>query len=104
MSMKYIAESVLKQEVAARKRGNNISVSRQFLYTLVFGASSIFLYVMLYRFSGDIRHIAEITNQGDKHLFYVPLVIAFIFSIVHGAFTGHFWDALGLKPKPSTSK
>ena len=99
MSMKYIAECVLKQEIEARNRPSKISISRQFLYTVIFGLGSIVLYILLYRFSGDIRHLAELTSQGDKQLSFVPIVIAFVFSIMHGAFTGHFWDTLGLKPK-----
>ncbi len=36
---------------------------------------------------------------GHPLSFLVPLAIAFVFSFVHGAFTGAFWDAIGLKPK-----
>lgn len=66
---------------------------------LLTGTASVGLYILLYFFSQDIRHLAEATIHGDKGLFYVPIVIALLFSLVHGAFTGHFWDALGLKAK-----
>jgi hypothetical protein len=29
----------------------------------------------------------------------LPVTIAFAFSLVHGAFTGHFWDLLGVKAR-----
>lgn len=34
----------------------------------------------------------------------LPVTVAFLFSIVHGNFTGYFWDALGVKPKSQTKK
>jgi len=36
--------------------------------------------------------------------FLIPIVIALVFSFVHGAFTGAFWDAVGLKPKSVEEK
>lgn len=67
--------------------------------TLGLGVLSAILYYLLYQYGDDIRRLAEITNAGDKQYFYVPIVIALVFSFVHGAFTGHFWDVLGLKAK-----
>ena len=64
-----------------------------------YGALSVGLYFGLYTFNADIRHIAEMTNQGDKTYFLLPIGIAFLFSVVHGLFTDRFWDALGLKAK-----
>jgi len=64
-----------------------------------YGALSMVLYFGLYTFNADIRHIAEMTNQGDKTYFMLPIGIAFLFSVVHGLFTDRFWDALGLKAK-----
>ncbi len=63
------------------------------------GVLSGFLYYMLYLFAGDIRHLAELTNQGHKAYFLVPIAIAFVFSVVHGLFTDRFWEAIGLKAK-----
>lgn len=37
-------------------------------------------------------------HQGTLWYFLIPILIAFMFSKVHGDFTGHFWDALGFKP------
>jgi len=29
----------------------------------------------------------------------MPVAIALAFSLVHGAFTGYFWEVIGIKPK-----
>jgi hypothetical protein len=29
----------------------------------------------------------------------LPVITAFVFSFAHGAFTGYFWDALGVRAK-----
>lgn len=52
--------------------------------------------------SGSTRScssLAQSTRRGDKRLFFVPIGIALLFSFVHGAFTGRFWDVLGLKAR-----
>ncbi|WP_139134860.1 hypothetical protein [Magnetovibrio blakemorei] len=67
--------------------------------TLGMGLLSMILYYGLYTFNADIRHIAEMTNQGDKTYFLLPIAIAFLFSVVHGIFTDKFWEALGLRAK-----
>ncbi len=74
-------------------------LSRAALAALLFGLGSIGLYIMLYVFNYDIRHLAELTNQGDKSFFLLPIGIALVFSVIHGAFTGHFWNVLGLQAK-----
>lgn len=64
-----------------------------------YGVLSVLLYFGLYYFNADIRHVAEMTNQGDKTFFLMPIGLAFVFSIVHGLFTDRFWEALGVKAK-----
>jgi len=66
---------------------------------VAYGILSMALYFSLYTFNADILHFAELTNQGDKTFFWLPIVIAFVFSVVHGLFTDRFWEALGLKAK-----
>lgn len=45
--------------------------------------------------------------EGNGLFVLLPILVAFIISYVHGAFTGMFWDSLGLKAasrkKPSGS-
>ena len=63
--------------------------------TLAYGVISITLYVLLYYFHADIL---EASKQGGWN-FIVPVMIAFVFSVVHGNFTGQFWDLFGIKAK-----
>jgi hypothetical protein len=62
---------------------------------ILLGLFSATLYFLLYYFEGPIL---EWSTQGGWY-FMVPVVMAFVFSIVHGAFTGRFWDLLGVKAK-----
>ncbi len=63
--------------------------------TLIFGVISICLYILLYVFEKDILVLSK---EGGWN-FIIPMVIAFVFSIVHGNFTGRFWDMFGIKAK-----
>lgn len=69
----------------------------QILLTLTYGAVSVALYWLLLTHSDQLVEFAKRTHQGEKMYFLVPIAIAFLFSFVHGAFTGHFWEALGIK-------
>jgi hypothetical protein len=65
---------------------------------IAYGVASIAMYVLLFAYADETTEIARRTHDGEKLLFVVPIVIAFAFSLVHGAFTGAFWAAIGLKP------
>ena len=65
---------------------------------IVYGAASLALYVLLFLYADETVEFARRTREGEKIWFLVPIVIAFAFSLVHGAFTGAFWDAIGLRP------
>ena len=65
---------------------------------VTYGAASITLYALLFMYSDETIDFARRTREGETVWFLVPILIAFLFSLVHGAFTGAFWDALGLKP------
>ncbi|MBS4096223.1 MAG: hypothetical protein KGZ83_05215 [Sulfuricella sp.] len=69
----------------------------QLMLTVAYGLVSVALYWLLLANSGQLVEFANRTHQGEKMLFLVPIVIAFIFSYVHGTFTGHFWESLGIK-------
>jgi hypothetical protein len=71
------------------------SKTKILIQTLLLGSTSIILYVLLYYFE---QSILDLSKQGGWY-FIVPISMAFVFSIVHGAFTGHFWDLLGVKAK-----
>ena len=59
------------------------------------GALTGALYLGLFLFEDAILRASEL----GRWYFVVPVTIAFTFSLVHGAFTGHFWDALGVQAK-----
>jgi len=69
--------------------------SKLFAKTAVYGGFSLTLYVLLYLFEDSILGFA---SRGSW-FFLVPIVAAFVFSFVHGNFTAHFWDMLGIKAK-----
>ncbi len=66
---------------------------------MMLGIASIALYIGLYHYNDLILEAATQVRSGDKSLFLLPIAIAFVFSYIHGAFTGRFWHALGLKAK-----
>jgi len=72
---------------------------RALVVTLILGAASAALYLLLFLFADQLIDLAERTRDGHKLYALVPIVIAMVFSFVHGAFTGHFWDLLGLRAK-----
>jgi len=69
--------------------------SRALARTVALGVGSAALYLALYLFAGQL---VERSAQGGW-MFVIPVAIAFLVSMVHGAFTGHFWDVLGFKAK-----
>jgi hypothetical protein len=72
---------------------------RALVVTLILGAASVGLYVLLFAFADQFARMAEATRAGEKLYALVPIVVAMVFSFVHGAFTGQFWDLLGLRAK-----
>lgn len=72
---------------------------RALALTLILGAASAGLYLLLFLFSDKLPELAAATRDGRKLYALIPLVIAMVFSLVHGAFTGYFWDLLGLRAK-----
>lgn len=60
---------------------------------IVMGAASLALYVAL------LMNQDFFNNNFAKGGLYafLPILTAFIFSFVHGNFTGHFWSVLGVE-------
>ena len=71
--------------------------------TLLYGVASLMLYALLYVYADQFVAWAEQTKE-HKSLFLIPVVVAFVFSYFHGAFTGHFWESLGLRAAKSGAK
>lgn len=72
---------------------------RALVVTLILGAASAVLYLLLFLYADELIGLAEGTREGNKLYALVPIAIAMVFSFVHGAFTGHFWELLGLRAK-----
>lgn len=64
---------------------------------VIYGVASVALYAALFLYADETVELAQRTREGEKLWFLIPIAIAFLFSLVHGAFTGYFWDAVGLK-------
>ncbi len=60
---------------------------------IVMGIISITLYTALLM-NQDI--INNYVGRGGVYAF-LPIVVAFIFSFVHGNFTGYFWTVMGVE-------
>ncbi len=75
--------------------GTGSSRSRQLVKLVFLGLTSVVLYAGLYAFD---EPILESSARGGWY-FLIPVIIAFVFSIAHGTFTGHFWEVLGVRAK-----
>lgn len=73
--------------------------AKNYLAFLIMGAQSVSGYSLLYFLSTDMVAVAHDTNTGHKELFFMPIVIAMVFSLAHGAFTSYFWNIPGVKAK-----
>lgn len=68
------------------------------LETVLLGISSAVLYFLLFYFEDTVLGWSK-GFKKERWFFIAPIVIAFVFSAVHGAFTGHFWELLGIRGK-----
>jgi len=68
------------------------------LQTLLLGAISAVLYFLLFYFEDRILELSR-GYAVDGWYFLGPILIALIFSAVHGVFTNNFWELLGIRAK-----
>ncbi len=75
---------------------NNCIVKKKkkpYLRTFLFGIISVGLYMTLLS-NQDLVN----SSFGRGGLYAVlPIATAFIFSFIHGSFTGHFWTMMGVE-------
>lgn len=69
--------------------------SKPYLKALFFGAISISCYVLL--FSNE-QKVTDLCTLGGVNTIY-PVMMAFFFSFIHGAFASNFLSSLGLEAK-----
>jgi hypothetical protein len=65
------------------------------------GATTAALYILLFAYE---QQVMRSFTRTDGWYPLLPVATAFVFSFSHGAFTGYFWDVLGVKPRPRTQE
>lgn len=63
---------------------------------LLSGGLTAALYAALFAYEDEVMRSFTRTDGWYPLL---PIAAAFAFSLTHGAFTGYFWDALGVRPR-----
>jgi hypothetical protein len=66
---------------------------KPYVKMIIMGIISVALYAMLL-LKQDV--INQYIGRGGMYAF-LPILTAFIFSFVHGSFTGDFWTVLGIE-------
>ena len=72
-----------------------VGAERKTARTLALGVLTLLLYVSLFLMEDLVLHVSAL---GGWYVL-IPIAIAFVFSLAHGAFTGYFWDVLGVKAR-----
>lgn len=67
----------------------------------VTGILSAACYALLFGYEPEV--MASFTRT-DGLYWLLPVATAFVFSFVHGAFTGYFWDAVGIRARGAAPK
>ena len=70
--------------------------SKPWAALIVSGVASALCYVLLFSYQKEV--MAAFTRT-DGWYPVLPVVTALVFSLAHGAFTGYFWEVLGVKAR-----
>lgn len=70
---------------------------KPYLGLIISGLISGGLYLGLYLFD---REIMAAFTRTDGWYPALPVITALVFSFAHGAFTGYFWEVLGVNARP----
>jgi hypothetical protein len=68
---------------------------------VVSGALSAACYGLLFFYEAEIMRAFTRTDGWYPAL---PVLTAFVFSLAHGAFTGYFWEILGVHGRPQAKR
>lgn len=68
---------------------------------LASGAASALCYALLFAYEKEV--MAAFT-RADGWYPALPVLTAFLFSLVHGAFTGYFWEVMGVVARPANKE
>jgi len=66
---------------------------------IIFGVLTTLMYALLLKHQDALVHFAKLSHDGHHSYFIIPILIALIFSYVHGTFTSNFWESLDVKSK-----
>ena len=72
--------------------------SKLVLEAALLGATTTVLYFLLFYFEDNVLQWCRGFKE-DGWYFLAPIIIALVFSAVHGAFTSNFWRLLGIRAK-----
>jgi len=70
--------------------------SKPWLPLIISGVASALCYGLLFTYQKEV--MAAFTRT-DGWYPVLPVVTAFVFSFAHGAFTGYFWEVLGVRAR-----
>jgi ribose/xylose/arabinose/galactoside ABC-type transport system permease subunit len=70
--------------------------SKPWLGLIVSGVASALCYGALFAYQKEV--MAALTRT-DGWYPLLPVLTAFVFSLAHGAFTGYFWEVLGVRAR-----
>lgn len=79
-----------------RVKARCVEKSKPYLKLIVSGVVSCALYLLLYLYE---REIMAAFTRTDGWFPALPVLAALVFSFAHGAFTGYFWEVLGIKAR-----
>lgn len=77
-------------------KARRVEQSKPYLKLIASGVVSCALYLLLYLYE---REIMAAFTRTDGWFPALPVLAAFVFSFAHGAFTGYFWEVLGIKAR-----
>ena len=89
------ARKILSAADAQQKKPGHEPKKSYALPMVIFGAMSIGLYVALFRYEG---WVTDVFTKGGMYTFW-PILTAFVFSFVHGAFASNLLSFLGIEAK-----
>lgn len=69
---------------------------KPYLGLICSGAGSGSLYALLYAYEAEVMVYFTRTDGLYPAL---PILAAFVFSLVHGAFAGFFWEVIGIRAR-----
>jgi len=76
------------------RKVKNVQKSKPYAQLIASGIVSGALYLLLYLYE---REIMAAFTRTDGWYPALPVLAAFVFSFAHGAFTGYFWEVLGIQ-------